>query len=155
MARLRCLFRIRFAVARSSMASWLWVLANWLETRCRKCWRMLAMRAYSRTSRLTALARLREPRLARETACARRCIRLSRRASGRGGVESGNLAAIGGGGHGEGSNASIDPDKVLTATYRGRVVAALCMEVGCFYIEADHPAITVPSDRCEQESSAR
>ena len=71
------------------------------------------------------------------------------------GVESGNLAAIGGCGHGEGSNAAIDPDKVLTATYRGRVVAALCMEVWCFYIEADQPAITVPSDRCEQGSSAR
>jgi hypothetical protein len=84
MARLRCLFRIRLAVARSSMASWLWVLANWLETRCREFWRMLAMRACSRTSRLTALARLREPRLARETACVRRCTRLSRRASGRG-----------------------------------------------------------------------
>lgn len=71
------------------------------------------------------------------------------------GVESGNLAASGGGGHGEGGNAAIDPDKTLTAAYRGRVVAALCMEVGCFYIEADQPAITVPSDRCEQESSAR
>jgi hypothetical protein len=71
------------------------------------------------------------------------------------GVESGNLEAIGGGGYGEGGNAAIDPDKTLTAAYRGRVVAALWMEVGCFHIEADQPAITVPSNRCEQESSAR
>lgn len=71
------------------------------------------------------------------------------------GVESGNFEAIGGGGHGEGGNPAVDPDKTLTPASRGRVVAALCMEVGCFYIEADQPAITVPSDRCEQESSAR
>jgi hypothetical protein len=66
------------------------------------------------------------------------------------GVESGNLEAIGGGGHGEGGNAAIDPDKTLTAAYRGRMVAALCMEVRYFYIEADQPAITVPSDRCDR-----
>ena len=72
-----------------------------------------------------------------------------------GGVESGNFQAIGGGGHDKGGNSAIDPDKPSTAAYRRRAVTALCMELRCFYIEADQPTITVSSDRCEQESSAR
>jgi hypothetical protein len=70
-------------------------------------------------------------------------------------VESGNVEAIGRSGHGKGGNSAIDPDKPLTVAYRRHAVTALCVEVGCFYIEADHPAITVPSDRCEQDSGAR
>jgi hypothetical protein len=70
-------------------------------------------------------------------------------------VESGNFQAIGGGGHDKGGNSAIDPDKPSTAAYRRRAVTALCMELRCFYIEADQPTITVSSDRCEQESSAR
>jgi len=52
-------------------------------------------------------------------------------------MESGNFQAIGGGGHGKGGNSAIDPDKPSTAAYRRRAVTALCMELRCFYIEAD------------------
>src|SRR5215211_1053125 len=101
MARLRCLFRIRLAVARSSMASWLWVLANWLETRCKKFWRILAMRACSRSSWMTALERLRTALGARDGL--RVSLYPAEPASQRpGGVESGDVEAIGRSGDGKG-----------------------------------------------------
>jgi hypothetical protein len=82
MAGTRWRSRMRFATARSSMASRLWVLASWLETSWRKLPRTLAMRACSRASRLAALIRLRKPHLARDRARERRCSRPRRRASG-------------------------------------------------------------------------
>jgi hypothetical protein len=70
------------------------------------------------------------------------------------GMEPADLETVGGCGNSKGGKAAVDPHEAVIAAC-GREMTTVGMEVRGFNIEADEPAVTVPSNRCEKDPGAR